>query len=126
MKPCHEFPGARTSAGYGILARNGQRLLAHRAAWIDAFGPIPKGLNVLHHCDNPPCIEPTHLFVGTQGDNLRDMYAKGRRKQWSLNADQVRAIRASTEPADRLAARYIVGVSTIYNVRARRTWAWVE
>ena len=50
----------------------------HRKAWAEANGPIPEGLQVLHHCDNPRCYNVEHLFLGTQADNLRDMVAKGR------------------------------------------------
>ncbi len=51
---------------------------AHRASWQISFGPIPDGLQVLHTCDNPPCCNPAHLFLGTQLDNIYDMCAKGR------------------------------------------------
>jgi hypothetical protein len=53
---------------------------AHRVAWTLTYGPIPKNLCVLHHCDNKPCCNPAHLFLGTKVDNARDMIVKGR--QW--------------------------------------------
>jgi hypothetical protein len=52
---------------------------AHRFAWIEANGPVPAGLHVLHTCDNPLCVRPSHLWLGTQAENLADMTAKGRR-----------------------------------------------
>lgn len=55
---------------------------AHRAAWVEASGPIPLGILVCHRCDNPPCCNPAHLFLGTQSDNIKDGYAKGRIKVW--------------------------------------------
>ena len=80
---CIEWGGARfVDGGYGKLtkleqARTGQAY-AHRWAWEKFNGPIPKDGNVLHRCDNPPCINPEHLFLGTSLDNHRDMIAKGR------------------------------------------------
>jgi hypothetical protein len=74
---CWEWT-TRGPGGYGRFKAGGKNLLAHRVSWEINVGPIPDGLLVLHRCDNPPCIRPSHLFVGTQKDNLRDMQAKGR------------------------------------------------
>lgn len=57
---------------------DGKRHLAHRFSWIIYFGSIPNGLHVLHHCDIPKCVNPEHLFLGTQSDNMNDMHSKGR------------------------------------------------
>ena len=72
--------GATDSGGYGHLSIGGQLLSAHRVAWELENGLIPEGTHVLHHCDIPPCLEPTHLFLGTPLDNNHDMRAKGRWK----------------------------------------------
>jgi hypothetical protein len=75
--------GRGGTMGYGSFQmgtyRNTHHVRAHRMAWELTNGPIPAGKYVCHRCDNPPCCNPAHLFLGTQGDNLRDMYAKGRR-----------------------------------------------
>lgn len=75
---CMVWPGSRISTGYGNLLYEGEWWLAHRLAWTLKHGPIPDGLNVLHRCDNPPCCNTDHLFLGTQSDNGRDMAAKDR------------------------------------------------
>lgn len=75
---CLLWMGVRNNMGYGQFWFKGKHGLAHRAAWELTFGPIPKGLNVLHHCDNQACVDPTHLTLGTQADNAADMVAKGR------------------------------------------------
>jgi hypothetical protein len=76
---CWEWRGCRNRlGGYGRLSIDGQRVLAHRVAWEMEQGPVPDGIRVLHRCDNPPCVRPDHLFLGTQADNIADMRAKGR------------------------------------------------
>lgn len=69
---------ARRGAGYGRMMRLGKVLAAHRVAWELKNGPIPKGLVVMHKCDNPGCVNPLHLEVGTQAQNMRDKIARGR------------------------------------------------
>lgn len=63
---------------YGRISHEGVPINAHRASWIVHRGPIPSGIEVLHKCDVPLCVNPEHLFLGTKGDNMRDMAAKGR------------------------------------------------
>lgn len=80
--PCIEWWGATSDStgGYGYLYIHGKRVVASRFVWEECFGPIPDGLWVLHHCDNPPCVNPEHLFLGTNRDNMIDMRDKGRGK----------------------------------------------
>jgi hypothetical protein len=63
---------------YGVFSNNGVRIRAHRFSWILYFGPIPEEICVLHECDNPTCVNPFHLFLGTHKDNADDMVSKGR------------------------------------------------
>jgi hypothetical protein len=75
---CWLWTGHCNCDGYGEFSICGVRILAHRASYLLEYGMLPEGLSVLHSCDNPPCIRPTHLFLGTQQDNVNDMIAKGR------------------------------------------------
>ena len=76
--PCVEFEGYRNKQGYGYTRHEGKMRRAHRVAWERANGLIPAGLCVLHRCDNPPCCNVAHLFLGTQKINVIDMMRKGR------------------------------------------------
>ncbi len=78
---CWQWLGIVDRYGYGRFYVKGEekRTGAHRTAWLLCRGPVPKGMNVLHRCDNPGCVNPGHLFLGTQEDNMHDMDAKGRR-----------------------------------------------
>ena len=75
---CSEWSGHRDRDGYGITSVCGKAVRAHRLVWMLTTGPIPKGMHVLHRCDNPPCCQITHLFLGTNADNVADKIAKGR------------------------------------------------
>jgi hypothetical protein len=75
---CWEWQGATSGKGYGRVSVGGRKLSAHRVAWTLWNGPITSGLFILHHCDNPPCVRPDHLFEGTHLVNMRDARSKGR------------------------------------------------
>jgi hypothetical protein len=78
---CIPWIGCTNKDGYGVISsgrRDGRMLLANRASYELFVGPIPQGLHVLHSCDNPPCINPVHLFIGTQAINMADKKSKGR------------------------------------------------
>jgi hypothetical protein len=80
-KKCWLWTGHKDPNGYGRIAM-GRELLekSHRMSYMIHKGPIPKGLVVMHICDNPPCVNPDHLQIGTNADNLNDSYKKGRHK----------------------------------------------
>jgi len=69
---CRVWIGTRHPKGYGQIRYRGVQRKTHRLAWEFANGPIPSALHVLHHCDNPPCVRPSHLYLGTNADNVRD------------------------------------------------------
>jgi len=78
MVSCKEWTRAHNDRGYGLVWENGKLIYVHRRAWRDKNGPILKGKCILHKCDNPPCYEETHLFLGSKADNSADMLNKGR------------------------------------------------
>src|SRR5215472_1824648 len=129
--PCQEWPGAKHRQGYGVLKRRGRWMYAHRAAWIDAHGPIPEGLDVLHACDNPPCRNVEHLFLGTHAENMADRNAKGRQARGErmggakLSEAQVFAIRVDDRAQSVIGADYGVSPETISNIKTGRTWGWL-
>lgn len=136
---CWPWVGGRAHPfGYGLIGLDGRPTTAHRVAWLVTRGPIPRGLSVLHRCDNPPCCNPAHLFLGTQADNMHDRHAKGRFARGSavhsakLTEDHVRAIRATYSVGIRgrgvraLATRYGVAKNAVRCVLARTTWAHIH
>lgn len=75
---CWIWTAARAGPAYGVFGVSGRMVYAHRLSWELSNGPIPEAMSVLHRCDVPLCVNPSHLFIGTQADNLHDMYAKSR------------------------------------------------
>lgn len=83
---CWEWQGVRNNSGYGVLSiGHSGRMLAHRFGWQLHRGPIPDGVHVLHTCDNPPCVNPDHLYLGTPADNARDRVERVRGNHGSRN-----------------------------------------
>ncbi len=123
---CIPWWGSMNIKGYGILKRKGRQFRATRLVWEECFGPIPDGMCILHRCDNPPCVNPEHLFLGTRGDNNRDARAKGRsRGKARLTPDQVREIRASTESHAAAGRRYGITGESVWYLRAGKSYRWV-
>lgn len=134
---CWLWTGSRNKHGYGLIsvgAKGAGQLLAHRVAWEIANGLMPDGdWVVMHSCDTPACVNPTHLKLGTQADNMRDMFSKDRanpinRPQGSdhhateLTDDDVRDIRASNLNCVVLGRQYGLHKTSIAKIRSRKTW----
>lgn len=133
---CWLWTGATNKAGYGIVNYQRAFWLAHRLARLLSSGVIPEGIKVLHRCDNPPCCNPDHLFLGTQADNVADMKAKGRASsvkpkgeqngQSKLTADEVLAIRKAVrdgESQGSVARRMGLVQPNVSMICSRKTWA---
>ena len=110
---CFVWTASLASHGYGDFRHNHKHYLAHRAAWEQEHGPIPQGKHVLHKCDNRLCVNPEHLFLGSNEENMRDKVLKGRHVpgycQIKLTTEQVAEIRelcASGTPQKELAAKF--------------------
>jgi hypothetical protein len=122
-------------SGYGRATVPGRgSVYAHRLAYELFKGPIPAALDCLHHCDNPSCVNPDHLFLGTQDDNLKDAAAKGRIKRGNdhYNAKlteaavrRIRSLRESGAPATPLCEQYGISLQTVWRIVHRKTWAWL-
>lgn len=120
---CWEWMGERTIKGYGRMTVGGRHKRAHRISYELYVGVIPQGLFVCHRCDRPWCVNPNHLYAGTNLTNVHDSMERGRR--WFKNvltAEKVRYIRESMEVARVLAERFGVSESAVYDAKNRRTW----
>lgn len=140
---CWIWTACKNDKGYGNLRIRGKGCLAHRVAYQFTFGDIPKGMNVLHKCDNPACVNPNHLWLGTLADNNRDMIAKGRarlgigkgnhfskpRRGNKLTVENVREIRnrvANGERQQDIADLFGITNSLVSTIASRKRWAIVD
>jgi hypothetical protein len=135
---CWNWTGQLDRKGYGVMnvgGRKGNMVHAHRVAYTLVIGMFADGLQVLHKCDNKRCVNPDHLFLGTNADNMRDKITKGRQAKGEgitgskLTIEKVVEIRrryaAGESDQPTLAREYGVGVATVCQAISGKTWAHV-
>jgi hypothetical protein len=120
---CWEWQGYILNSGYGHVQVDKRRYSAHRYFWQELVGPIPDGLILCHHCDNPRCVNPAHIFVGTHLDNSLDCSQKGRRNPpRKLTEEEVVAIFTDPRVTREIAADYGVTAGNISCIQTGKTW----
>lgn len=138
---CWNWIANRNTGGYGIIRAGAKTIVASRASWIIHHGPIPENTDVLHHCDNPACVNPDHLWVGTAKENMRDMYEKGRqpdnrgrfrgeknpmRKLSLEKAVEIKRRVLSGEMQELIAIDFNVSIETVSQIKRGTRWGWIK
>ena len=134
---CWPWTGYRQKFGHGYIGRGRRWILAHRYAWELVSGPIPDGMWVLHKCDNPPCCNPAHLYIGDRSANMADCYNRRRHTYGEKNShailtekDVLEILQNRPKPRQRgavqsIAAKYGVSINAISAVLAGRSWKFL-
>ena len=132
---CWIWTGTITSRGYGQLLSSNKKIYAHRAAFEAFIGEIPDGMVVCHTCDNVHCVNPDHLFLGTQKDNLQDMKKKGRSTHGEKNAQSllteanvivIKSLLSDGWTEAQVAKHYGVSRSNINAIKLNKRWNHVK
>lgn len=135
---CWEWRGGVNQDGYGSFYTNNTHVFAHRFSWVSTFGEITAPeIRVLHKCDNPPCANPNHLFLGTQLDNIKDRDSKGRHADASgvkngravlkeSDVIEIKRMRQKGVAYKEIARRKGVSEGCVNHILNGRHWSWVE
>lgn len=131
---CWKWTAGTFTRGYGCFWLDGRMRLAHRCSWGIAYGKPPDDLCVLHTCDNPPCVNPSHLFLGTDKDNTRDMFEKGRQNRvkgmahprCKLTENQVKSIYNDSRRHSQIAEDYGIHQTQISRIKRGVSWAHLQ
>jgi hypothetical protein len=129
---------SRSHNGYGYVTANGRTTSSHRMSWEIHFGPIPDGMYICHKCDNPPCVRPDHLFLGTPKDNMTDKHSKGRNH--NQNGERNGSVKLSESDVAEIFRLYDAGftqkeisqrigkvsIPTVCNVLKNKIWGHLE
>lgn len=138
---CWVWQGCLDKKGYGkfMIVKKDGPTSAHRASWFLHKGKIKNGMSVCHHCDNPPCVNPEHLFIGTRSENMRDASKKGRLHGPGLQGRQIHTAKLNEETVLKIRSEYApthgiyrelgrrYGVTNV-NIKAiidRKTWKYI-
>lgn len=132
-RTCWLWTASLNSNGYGQINLNPGTGKAHRVSWEIHVGKIPKGIGVLHKCNNPICVNPYHLYLGTQADNVRDMFESGRNPNLKgsrsgrskITEKQAIYIRNSKKRVRDLAIQFKLDRSTICNIKSKKIWSHI-
>lgn len=126
---CWIWQGNKDKDGYGKICHDGKHLRAHRVSYELHIGEIEDGMSVCHTCDNPSCVNPEHLFAGTNRENMIDMVHKNRGPRQKLTTKDIidiRAMLADGYGAEDIAVKYSVHPYTIRRIRNGRRWGHVN
>lgn len=125
---CWEWKGYTLKKGYGRFMAMGHQILAHRYSYLHLVGEIPEGMQVCHRCDNPCCVNPGHLFLGSNSDNQIDSVKKGRHSTVKLTPEEAKYIKQLLDEGlsvDAIRVRTGANKTTIRNIKSGQAWDWL-